>query len=494
MEKACGNALPIPVKIVEKVIDKLQINPKHLCVHGGEIDLLLGMNSPQLHKQIHVYEELNGLAVVETLFGPCLVGKAPDGHTGNYDCSVVNVMSTMTEREVDLWKFVEAETAGIQKECPCQLKTDEEIKYEKAMENAWTTDEDGRFEVKLPWNTDPVNVQNNRIQALQRDNNLTRQLARKPDIGKLFSDQIQEMIDEGILELVDDDYPRRYVPLLAVVDMERDSTKVRICLDAKAKFKKLALNDLLLKGKLEMPNIVQIVTAFRTGRYALIGDIKKMFWQIKLHRDDQQYHGVIWMGNTYVFTRVCFGDKPSPNIAEEGMLKIAKSGRYTHPEASKAILNNRYVDDIADSSNSEVKLLKKRKEIDELFGNFGFQIKMWYSNNEHIGSSAGYKSVLGCKWNIEEDMLAPTTPKIKLNGVTKRNVLSQIAGFWDPLGVCVGVIISARLIFQSIIRLKLEWDEPSTNIDILEKWDKCCSEIIKCKDIQINRIIMHYLC
>ena len=51
---------------------------------------------------------------------------------------------------INLWNFVEAEIAGISKDCPCQLKTDEEVKYEKVMYSSWSRDNSGRFEVKLP--------------------------------------------------------------------------------------------------------------------------------------------------------------------------------------------------------------------------------------------------------------------------------------------------------------------------------------------------------
>ena len=152
---------------------------------------------------------------------------------------------------------------------------------------------------------------------------------------RLFSEQIDEMVEKGILKKVDESYPSRYLPLLAVIGLGRESTKVRVCLDSKAKFKNISLNDVLLKGKLEMPDILQILTRFRTGNIALLGDIQKMFWQIRVHSDDQKYQGVIWKGDTMVFTRVCFGNKPSPPIAEESMIKIANHGKNSHPDAAK---------------------------------------------------------------------------------------------------------------------------------------------------------------
>ena len=298
---------------------------------------------------------------------------------------------------------------------------------------------------------------------------------------------MQMMIEQGVLRLVDEGYPKRYLPLLAVVDMERESTKVRVCLDAKTKFQGLCLNDILLKGKLVMPDILRVLITFRAGKFALLGDIQKMFWQIKLNIEDQKYHGTIWKGKTYVFTRVCFGEKPSPPIAEESMLIIAYRGKDSHPEASKTLINKRYMDDIVESSDSEIKLLKKRAEIDDLLGKFGFKIKLWYSNDDKLGNNIASKSVLGCKWNIGNDTLAPNTPDCKINTFSKRAVLSKIAEIWDPLGLCVGVMISARLVFQSIVRLKLGWDEPVNNASLFQKWNSCLTEMAKCKYVVISR-------
>ena len=53
----------------------------------------------------------------------------------------------------------------------------------------------------------------------------------------------------------------------------------------------------------------RLKTRLRSGKWAIQGDIKKMFWQIKPTESDERYHGVIYKGETYyVFTRVCFGN------------------------------------------------------------------------------------------------------------------------------------------------------------------------------------------
>ena len=94
-----------------------------------------------------------------------------------------------------------------------------------------------------------------REQAVIRDRQLKKQLEKDPVVRKLFQEQIDAMICKGILKEVNEKYPRRYLPILAVTDLNRKSTKVRVCLDARSKFHGLGMNDLLYKGRINMPDI-----------------------------------------------------------------------------------------------------------------------------------------------------------------------------------------------------------------------------------------------
>ena len=83
---------------------------------------------------------------------------------------------------------------------------------------------------------------------------------------------MEEMISSKILRKTEPGFPKRYLPILAVLDLEREITKLRICLDAKSKYDGVSLNDALLKGKYEMNDIYRTLTKFRSGVVALLGD------------------------------------------------------------------------------------------------------------------------------------------------------------------------------------------------------------------------------
>ena len=155
LEKTCGSVLSVPDDVVREISEEININPDKLYTRGGEIGLLLGMGEPPLHKLSKMSKNINGVYYVETPFGPSIVGTAnkDKGDKGEY--SKFNVQCISVAQEVDLWQYLEADTAGTKKECPCQSKTDEEVKYETVMKDAWSRNERGRFEVRLPWKINP---------------------------------------------------------------------------------------------------------------------------------------------------------------------------------------------------------------------------------------------------------------------------------------------------------------------------------------------------
>ena len=98
-----------------------------------------------------------------------------------------------------------------------------------------------------------------------------------------------------------------------------------------------------------------------------------MFWQIF-----EQYHGVDYKGQTYVFTRVSFGGTSSPNIAVTCMMYIAASGERAHPAGSSVTKDKRYKDDVVDASSEISKIIQRRDETSTLLEEFGFKIKEWF--------------------------------------------------------------------------------------------------------------------
>ena len=492
LDQTCGKALQIDHNILKDWGARNPL-PKNLVIDGGEIELLIGMACPRLHQQISMYGD-EEMTIVETRFGPAIVGAVPNKKDEeNLDGFGANVAKATLEdyhEENELLKLVEMELAGIEKECGCHGKTDEELLFEKNMEDAWTVDPSGRLRVKSPWKIPPSNLLNNRLQAVRRSILVETRLQKDPDLWNLYEKQMEEMISTTVLRPVNPNFPKRYLPLMTVANLDRETTKLRICLDSKAKFGGLSLNDVLLKGKLKMNDVYETITQIRCGKYVLIGDVQKMFWQIMIDPEDEKYHGVIYKGDTYVFTRVGFGHKSSPPVADRAMLKIAQSGKETHPVAAHTLIKKRYMDDIADASNDENLLIRIKNETSDLLGKFGFQIKEWWSNNEKIGTVKEKMKILGIRFDVEKECLSPTIKLGAMKELTKRHILSVISGIWDPMGLCAGVMLNGKLIFQSITRLGYRWDQKIDNEELKKAWESWKEEADKCQDVVVARSIL----
>ena len=155
------------------------------------------------------------------------------------------------------------------------------------------------------------------------------------------------------------------------------------------------------------------------------------------------------------------------------------------------IQDKRYVDDVQDANSDMQELELARDETEELLGRFGFDIKEWLSNHPVIGHVKESNKILGTRWNAVKDYLSPSIGKKELEHIlTKRNVLSAIAGVWDPLGTLCGVQMKGKLIFQSIVRMKVGWDESVSDEELIIKWNDWLNDLSDCYNIKIDRSIL----
>ena len=136
------------------------------------------------------------------------------------------------------------------------------------METAWTRNVNGRLEVKFPWKIDPTNLANNRDQALSRSIRLENKLSKNEQLSTLFKEQMEEMIELGIIVKVNPDEAKRYIPLHTVINLERESSKLRVCMDSKSSYRGTSLNDALLKGRHEFIDLYHGVLYYRPSQRA----------------------------------------------------------------------------------------------------------------------------------------------------------------------------------------------------------------------------------
>ena len=97
-------------------------------------------------------------------------------------------------------------------------------------------------------------------------------------------------------------------------------------------------------------------------------------------------------------------------------------------------------------------------------------------------STSSKPEVLGVRWDRENDLLLLnlTSPPEADNTclVTKRAILSTTSKLYDPLELRSQVIILLKIIFQSICKTRVSWDDPVDSF-IHEQWLKLVQDAKK---------------
>ena len=140
------------------------------------------------------------------------------------------------------------------------------------------------------------------MSALNRLDSLMKRLSRDPELRHAYREAMEEYIRSQVVERVHDPAaadPSRtdvyYLPHHPVYDTSRVSTKCRIVFEASTTpaNKKSLSDNLVYRPPLQL-NILAIELRFRTKKYALIGDIGKMFLQIMVREEDRDYLRFLW--------------------------------------------------------------------------------------------------------------------------------------------------------------------------------------------------------
>ena len=86
-----------------------------------------------------------------------------------------------------------------------------------------------------------------------------------------------------------------YLPHDAVIREDKQTTKTRVVFDASARDSNgVSLNSCFEAGPALQPDLVGILLRFRKNHVGVMGDIEKMFLQIRLKEEDRDSHRYLW--------------------------------------------------------------------------------------------------------------------------------------------------------------------------------------------------------
>ena len=159
-----------------------------------------------------------------------------------------------------------------------------------------------RYEVNLPWKEPHPMLPDNYNLSKSRLMSLLSRLRRDPEVLKEYHAVIQEQLNTGIVERVEEGGAGEvhYLAHHPVIHQDKQTTKVRVVYDASAKQSGgPSLNDCLYSGPPLSETIADVLLRFRCHKTALIGDIEKAFLMISVAEDDRDALRFLWFDDPF---------------------------------------------------------------------------------------------------------------------------------------------------------------------------------------------------
>lgn len=483
---------------------------------SDRIDILLGANvffnillngSKKLGK--------DGLVLQNTLFGFVVSGSIPSTVKHDLYCnfSLVSLhANTSTSVENLISQFWETEKVPeIYPEYPSDQEACEAI-FQSTVEKVVD-----KFQVCLPLKQSlpNLNLGDSFSVAYKRFENLEKRFKSNPGLFEQYRDFISEYINLGHANIVDInnyDLNSGSVYFMAhhpVIREDKRTTKLRVVFDGSMKTKnKKSLNDLMYNGAVVQNELFDILILFRTFKYVILTDVKQMFRMIMLHPNHKPLQNILWRENSGTpiqclqLQTVTYGLKSSPFLATRCLVELAHNEGYKFPLAAKALLNNTYVDDILSGGNTIEETEQLKNELIDMLRLGSFELHKWCANDSKIlrdipiqdrhleevdiNNSPVIKT-LGLSYNTISDSFKISSPKIDNNEcVTKRQVLSFICKFYDPLGLVGPVLVAAKVIMQKLWINKLNWDDVLPD-ELLKIWQDFVNSLTNMPVLTIPR-------
>ena len=472
-------------KHLKKVSSKINLFP------DIDVGLLIGFNCSKATCPLEVIVgRSSDPYAVRTPLGWSVVGSqgtsGPQAITHRIICSEhTSIASTTTAKEIDgreVLKVLEKDFTDIE-ETPGLSQEDKrfmEITGQKKQLD------DGRYEIPMPIKQESlVELECNISLAEQRLNYLKKKMNNDQEYREHYTAFMKENEDLGFCEAVPPDEVNKfgwYIPHHGVY--HRVKKKIRVVFDCSAKFGGKSLNDCLLTGPDLINSLVGVLLRFRKERVAFQADIKKMFPQFSIPKEQRDLVRYLWWKNgdttttptVMRMTRHVFGAVSSMGCANVGIRAIAEDYQEKYGrDCGEVVRNSFYVDDCLHSVATPETAIDLISRLCLMFSEGRVELAKFVSSSSEVLSSIDQTLVaekakvnfadtlieraLGVVWNVSSDVFTYDV-SIDLSGsVTRRKILSIVSSVFDPLGLVSPYILIGKRILQDLCVSGIGWDD-----------------------------------
>lgn len=559
-----GRLVPQPVRVVGDLV--LWDGPLGKTVGGTHPDLFEVIDLAVHRSETHFCRSMRTASKVYKEI--CVKSEGPSEVSVEKEDAILRNTAT-TNKEVLEWFKWDSIGAACDPQCgSCrcgrcplggkEMTLGEERELEKIKECLTYVQADKHSEfphwhAAYPWKGDPAKLPDNRRAVEATFLNTEKRLEREPEWKAAYREQIHDMISRGAAVKVTQEEidnwkgSKWYISHLVAPNPHSTTTPVRIVWNSSQEFKGISLNDLLYKGPDVLNQIRGVLLRFRTGLYAALGDVKKMYNSVWLEDKEVHLHRFLWRDDpekiieVFAVVRVNIGDKPAGCIAQVAMRETANLPQFeAMVEERRVVVEDSYVDDILTSHNDLRILEKITKGVGKILKAGGFSLKPWILSGQsgrpetttdssiskitvsvpktlvlpnqmrdeeskalgvgyepetdklHVMASVNFSRKRGkmrTGVDLREDEVRGKTP----NPLTRRMLLSQIAGFYDPIGLATpakqkGVMLVREAYQEVSIRSQVKdtWDDPLSP-KLREASIKLLEEYVRLAQIRFER-------
>lgn len=194
-----------------------------------------------------------------------------------------------------------------------QLYTDDEVKCEKIFTKTTIRDDTDRFIVFIPLGQN-INLGNSKSSAIKRFSSLERRLQKQPAVKQMYGGFIQEYERLGHMTKTSSAHTSTQVEYFLP-----HHHVLRVVFDGSCKSESgKSLNDCQFTGPTIQNDLFGILLSFRKHTYIATADIKQMYRQIIVNKEQRQLQQIVWRNDprdslsTYEINTVTYGTTSAP--------------------------------------------------------------------------------------------------------------------------------------------------------------------------------------